>query len=146
MYIKLTSLLFIVTAPFSVANNISIYKWVDENNVIHFSQNHPTTVDSTQVTVEVAYQASPNDLALIEKQDEISQLQKRLATQTSVNSKIMQENCKTAKINLKILDNFDKILTTNNQGEKKVLSPEEKTQQLVLTKKHLNVYCLEEKS
>ena len=58
----------------------------------------------------------------------------------------MQENCKTAKINLKILDNFDKILTTNNQGEKKVLSPEEKTQQLVLTKKHLNVYCLEEKS
>ena len=40
-----------------LAKDIPIYRWVDENNVVHFSQSQPKDDNYTELTTNSSYQA-----------------------------------------------------------------------------------------
>ena len=141
MRIFLLALIFVVYAGTSSAKSISVYKWVDENNVTHFSHRHPINDNYTELKVEVAYQSKPTIEE--ESQEEKTQNAEQLKV-AKENTALIKENCEAAKVNVKILNSFDKILFTDPSGESRILGPEERADQLVMTEKHLEVYCSEQ--
>ena len=64
----------------------------------------------------------------------------RLA-QAEKNKKMFEENCQSAQANQKMLSNFKKVLMQDENGNEKLLTGEEITEQLEINKKHLDIYC-----
>ena len=53
MRIILLALISAVYAGATSAKSISVYKWIDENNVVHFSQRHPISDNYSEIEVQV---------------------------------------------------------------------------------------------
>ena len=130
-----------------IAKKVSIYRWVDENNVVHFSQNQPIGENYSQLTTITAYQkeskkiiAEDSDKKKEEKRvAEYEEEQQRIIAQ---NKETYAKNCQAARLNIKMLNSFNKILFTDPDGKNRVLSDEEKQEQLDLSKKHTELYCV----
>jgi len=123
------------------ANEVMVYRWVDKNNIVHFSQHQPVGNEYTEFLVS-------NQSKLISRADNTgrsSTSTKSLAldkSEAEVPSTInMSEQCKEAKNNLSKLLAFDKLQYTDDKGIKQLLNEKEKQQQLALNKKRTEVYC-----
>ena len=146
MRIILLALISTICAGAASAKSISVYKWIDENNVVHFSHHHPINDNYTEVKVEVAYQANST---IEEEYPEEEQEQEEIPTPEQLklakaNEALIKMNCEAAKVNVKILNSLDKILFTDPSGESRIIGPEERAEQLVQTEKHLEIYCNEQ--
>ncbi|MFD2168109.1 DUF4124 domain-containing protein [Thalassotalea euphylliae] len=140
----LTLSLLSFSAPL-LAQSSTIYRWVDENNIVHFSHEHPDDKDYAVVDVQVSYAPiEPEEASEAEKFFAERQAQQEVAdkaSQIEKNAALIKQNCEAAKINLKILSGFERILYTDPDGNKRLLSNDEKQEQLALSKKHAEVYC-----
>ena len=129
------------------AQDTTIYRWVDSNNVVHYSHEHPNDRDYARVNVKVSYEPTDD---LVEKST-IDELQTKEETEvgkdkaqldiSKQSAEVIKQNCESAKVNLKILSGFEKILYKDPDGESRLLSPEEKKEQLALSEKYAEVYC-----
>ena len=138
MYITLLaqliiSLIIFIAFPTS-AKDITVYRWVDKNNVVHFSQNQP--VSDNYIELKMAdtanISAKESDKKLTTKEVEKTEIEFPLLT---------NEKCKSAKKNVSTLLEFDKIQSTDADGKIKMLSTKEKAQQLAMFRKQAEVYC-----
>lgn len=68
MNIKILSAVVVLISTFTQATSISIYRWVDENNIVHFSHDHPININVSEVTVEVAYKPAAKEINKTEGQ------------------------------------------------------------------------------
>ena len=142
-----------IVAPHSLAKDIAIYRWVDENNVVHFSQNQPIEKKYSQLSIFSQYKSmsrqerialtqeslmAQQDLAAKEEADKVLAANKERELK---NVETFKKNCKAAQLNIKMLNSFDKVLYTGDDGISKVLTPEEKKKQLTLSNKHIDIYC-----
>ena len=144
MRIKVLGCLALVLASSVVASEVSIYKWVDDEGVVHFSHSHPANKEATEVDIQVAYSSSAIDSEKTTEEqkaeDDEENEELRLA-QVEKNKKMFEENCQSAQANHKMLSNFKKVLMQDENGNEKLLTGEEITEQLEINKKHLDVYC-----
>lgn len=144
MNIKILSAVVVLISTFTQATSISIYRWVDENNIVHFSHDHPININVSEVTVEVAYKPAAKEINKTEGQLEKEKKDLLSAEQTAKNTKIIDQNCKAAQANVKILNSFDKISITEADGTSRVLMAKEKEEQLSISEKHVDAYCTTE--
>ena len=126
------------------AQETSIYRWVDSNNVVHYSHEHPNDRDYARVNVQVSYEPT-DDLAVKTdennlKTEEAKDKQAKIDL-SKQSAEVIKQNCESAKVNLKILSGFEKILYKDPDGESRLLSPEEKQEQLALSQQYEEVYC-----
>ncbi len=115
----------------SLANNVTVYRWVDKNNIVHYSQHQPAHDNYTELTmsnVAKKKNESPSANAQEEKNEDI-------AIASSSNK------CEEAKANVRMLKAYDKIQYTDAQGTVQVLTEQEKTQQLQINETKEEVYC-----
>ena len=150
MYKFIPTLCLILLPLTGSAQDTTVYRWVDGNNIVHFSHEHPTDKDYAQINVQVAYapvlpegeDSSFVDQWLAERAAEKaadSELQKARKT-----AELIEQNCRAAQVNLKMLDGFERILFKEPDGSSRLLSPEEKQEQLMLNQKHVEIYCDED--
>jgi len=134
-----TALLAISTLTFA-AEDITVYRWVDEDNVVHFSQHQPLHDNYTEVTMAQVNQprkSTSSETPLLAKEATVAdQINEKFNT-----TKDSKNKCDDAKANIRTLSAFDKIQYTDNDGNVKVLNETEKTQQLEMNKKQEEVYC-----
>jgi hypothetical protein len=123
------------------ANELMVYRWVDKNNVVHFSQHQPLGDEYTKFLVS-------NESKIISRVDDIISpaiSDKNLVldkSEANIPSTInMSEHCKQAKENLSMLLGFDKVQYTDENGLKQLLNKQEKQQQLEINQKRTEVYC-----
>lgn len=116
---------------FSLADSVTVYRWVDDNNVVHFSQNQPSHNNYTELTMSNTVKPK-NDLVAEQPNEP---LEEPLELQPST------EKCEEAKANVRTLKAYDKIQFTDPQGVIQVLSEKEKLQQLEINEKLVEVYC-----
>jgi hypothetical protein len=132
MKTRLAILSVFIVSFTAIAESITVYRWVDKNDVVHFSQNQPENDNFVELTLAhnsaPAKNGQPTELSLKGNADE-TQL---------VN---LQQQCETATANLRTLKAFDKIQYTDEKGTTKVLSDLEKTEQLLLNEKQMELYC-----
>jgi septal ring factor EnvC (AmiA/AmiB activator) len=143
------SIIILAVVSFStnvIAQDISIYRWVDENNVVHFSQHQPKDDKYSQLTTFASYKAESQK---VDQQsspqpsvnDQIAQHEKEQAEIKAKNKEIAESNCKAAQLNIKMLNSFNQVLTTDPDGNSHILSDKEKTDKLALSEKHIDLYC-----
>lgn len=146
------SIFFLVAVTLStnvIAKDIAIYRWVDENNVVHFSQHQPRDGNYSQLTTIASYNAKvkkPSDQkkSMPSVGEQLERHEKEQAEITAKNKEITANNCKAAKLNMKMLNSFSQIMTTDADGKNRVLTDKEKKEQLELSKKHTDLYCKKE--
>ncbi len=127
--------------PMVLADKTPVYTWIDENNVVHYSQNQPVDVQHyNEISVAVAYDSTDPkpDVLLANTESKTPALNQKEA---AARAKLIDDNCKTAQTNLKVLDGFEVIRIKEPNGEERILTPEEKKTQLELSKKHAEIYC-----
>jgi len=131
-----------------IAKDIAIYRWVDENNVVHFSQHQPQNDNYSELTTVASYQARkkelPNSANTASVDEQLSQYEKDKAEVLAKNEEVAEKNCKAAQLNEKTLNSFDSIMFTDSDGKNRALSDKEKKIQLALSKEHISLYCKNE--
>ncbi|WP_019028598.1 DUF4124 domain-containing protein [Colwellia piezophila] len=155
-HISFTSVLFvsalISSSVISLANakDIAIYRWVDKNNIVHFSQNLPLGRDYTELSTVSTF----NALSKAERQTlaEEDKAAKMVADHEKLQDDIMarnkatfEKNCKAARLNIKMLNSLDEIHINEEQSDGSIgtrqLTQVEKEEKLKLSKKHQDLYC-----
>jgi hypothetical protein len=128
-----------------IASDIAIYRWVDENNVVHFSQHQPKDGNYSQLTTVASYKARakelPKDTSTPSVDEQLSAFEKEKEEVIAKNKEIADKNCQAAKLNEKTLNSFETVMITDAEGKNKALSDKEKNAQLELSKKHISMYC-----
>ena len=128
-----------------IAKDIAIYRWVDENNVVHFSQHQPQGENYSQLTTVSSYQAREKELeknpTIPSVDEQLSQYEQEKAEVLAKNKEIADKNCKAAQLNEKTLNSFEVVMISDPDGKSRALSDKEKKAQLALSKKHINMYC-----
>lgn len=131
-----------------IAKDITIYRWVDENDVVHFSQHQPQNSNYSQLTTFASYQARererPKSVPTASVDDQLYQYEKDKAELLANNAEIAEKNCKAAHLNEKMLNSFNKIMITDADGKNSVMSNKEKKAQLAVNKEHISLYCKKE--
>lgn len=151
MYIRYSALVAIfISAMFSTAvpaSDITIYRWVDENNVVHFSQQLPQDDQYSQLSTFASYKAKQlsESKQLPPVDDQLSDYEKRQKEISDKNKAIAIKNCEAAQLNLKMLNSFDKVTTLDANGKNHVLTDDERKAKVVLSNKHINLYCKSDK-
>jgi hypothetical protein len=132
------------------AKDIAIYRWVDKNNVVHFSQNLPRGDEYTELSTVSSYKAlSKAERKTLAEQDTADQKveeQERLIDDVAAKNKATYDkNCKAARLNIKMLSSLDDIHINEEKSDGTVgsrsLTPTEKSDKLALSKKHQALYC-----
>ena len=132
------------------AKNIAIYRWLDENNVVHFSQNLPQGDKYTELSTVSSFKAlSKTERKTLSDAKNATQAiddKEQARDDTTAKNKAMYEkNCKTAKLNIKMLNSLDDVLVNEEKKDGTIgsrsLTTAEKQEKLALSKKHQGIYC-----
>lgn len=116
-----------------------IYKWVDQNNIVHFSEQQPEHDNYTTLQVLGVPQTKQQNS---DKKITVQQTANKKAKQTSPElQKQLNTRCEEAKENLKTLQTYTNVRVQNADGEFSVLSEEGKQQQIIISQKQIQVYC-----
>ena len=141
MYIKTLSLLFVSLVSFNVsaAEKLTVYRWIDKDNVVHFSQSQPKHDNYTEISMSnnKSANAMTNNEGSSENQGSNSD---SFASNNGLND-AKNDQCANARENIKTLEEFKKIQYKDENGKMQVLSDLEKKQQLEMNKKQAEVYC-----
>lgn len=131
-----------------IANEIAIYRWVDENNVVHFSQHQPKDGTYSDLTTVSSFRAKekvlPQKTSPPTIDEQLSKYEKDQAEVLAKNAEIAEKNCKAAQANKEMLTSLDSVLIADDNGKTKKLSDREKKDQLALNEKHIEIYCKQE--
>ena len=139
-HVPVIFLILLLSAKTTYAENITVYRWVDENNVVHFSQHQPDHQQYTELTLANTFSSPRVNKPIDDKPEENS-----AEPEEDNNAQLITENdnkeCSNATENVKTLSTFDKIQFTDADGNVRVLSKKEKQQQLALNQKKIEIYC-----
>ncbi|NQZ87454.1 MAG: DUF4124 domain-containing protein [Colwellia sp.] len=117
------------------ASELMIYRWVDKNNIVHFSQHQPVGDDYTEFLVS-------NQSKIISRADDATTPSMSDKSIYSEKNKIsMSKQCEEAKSNVSMLMAFDEVHYINDKGIKQILNKQEKQKQLNINKKRTEFYC-----
>jgi hypothetical protein len=132
------------------AKEISIYRWVDKNNVVHFSQNLPKGNNYKELSTVSSYIAlsKADREALAEGRSSAKLIEERQEDQDTAiakNREIFQRNCKAAQLNIKMLNSSEAVYISEEKSdgsiENRSLTAEEKIAKLTLSKEQETLYC-----
>ena len=132
----------------AIAKDIAIYRWVDENNVVHFSQHQPRDNNYSQLATFSSYKATQKSKSDRSKNKQVAsvgeqstQYEKQQAEILQKNKLIAEKNCKAARLNIKMLNSFNEISTIDADGKNRLLTDKEEKAQIILSNKHIDLYC-----
>lgn len=154
LLINISALFFSTWAMSSLGGNI--YKWTDENGVVHYEDKAPT--DPAQSTTKVVIHnnqglptrgASPSlgYEALKQKLDKLEAAQKQNSEEEAILQKNKEQkdakanNCENAKRTLAALQERARARIKDRNGEYKVLTQEEKTEEENKLKGQIKELC-----
>lgn len=143
---------FLIPTTVINAKDIAIYRWVDKNNVVHFSQNLPKTDEYTELSTVSSFKALSKKERIVKQEAEQAAIEEQ-AQQVSqeerdiANKELFEKNCKAARLNIKMLSSFEQVLVTETSEEGKsknrALTQKEKEEKLELSKKHVDLYYVD---
>ncbi|PHR80549.1 MAG: DUF4124 domain-containing protein [Colwellia sp.] len=135
----------VIFSTSTIAKDIAIYRWVDENSVVHFSQHQPQNTNYSELTTFASYKAKQQSKNIkspsVDKQLTQQQYEKKQTEILAKNKVIAEKNCTAAQLNLKTLNSFSKITILDSDGISRVLTDKEKKTQITQNNKHVDLYC-----
>lgn len=130
MKVKCIGMLLASVAFLSSATSVTIYRWVDINNVVHFSQQQPEHDNYTELSMSTPARSVTADKEIATNK-----------TETALSIEGSKDKCEEAKANVQTLKTYDKIQYKDADGNVKVLDATQKQQQIEINEKQVEVYC-----
>lgn len=133
---------FLIAVSPVQAAKIKVYKWVDKNGVVTFSEYRPTQDDYVELEIEgdrvVGGKTGKDDYNL-------SSLGRKQVDDNVVNelNEKAVEYCNKAKHNLNVLESFENVRVLDESGQPKVLNEEDIMQQRRLAMRQVELFCNE---
>ncbi|WP_394176753.1 DUF4124 domain-containing protein [Thalassotalea litorea] len=129
-------MLLTTVAAQAIAKDVTVYRWVDKNGQIHYTQHEPIDNEYAEVKIDTPYNKSKPSLMDKSVNTDIGSevVSAKLAKQG-------KEKCVNAKNNLRVLNDFPKVKVTEEDGSTRLLTPLEKQQQLRIAENEVEVYC-----
>ena len=122
-----------------------VYKWVDEQGNVHYSDREPNAVDAEQLRVQSGQQTAERKSAI--EQDKALENQKFQASQAladrqeaQARTEALEKKCAAIQANLKILQENARARTDEN-GEIRYLTPDEINAKKTKFKNQLSEHC-----
>lgn len=143
--ILITLCLAVVFSASTSAKEVPVYRWVDENNVVHFSQHQPKNSEYDKLTTISTYKVQepilpvPDELPPVDKP--LSEVESERDEIIAKNKAIIEKNCEASKLNEKILSSTDRITSQGPDGKNFVLTEKEKKEKVALNRKNIELYC-----
>jgi hypothetical protein len=142
MRLPLLSSVFFIIFSSVFAADISVYQWVDDKGMVHYSHLHPTDIQAIKIEVRSAYPQSKETLKSSSVFSDQSEHSSTTNQQITPKAKTFEKNCKLARENKHTLSSFKNILVQDETGNETRLTSNEISEQLKLTKKNIAIYCL----
>jgi len=127
----LVTLLTLLSLHANANDEVVIYRWMDENNVLHFSQDSPLDVPASTIMVELAYHPQEKRESSEENQSPTNEL-----TKVEKN-----KNCQFAQTNINMLSEYKNISFKDDTGKKRLLTKKEIVKHLVTNQESIEMYC-----
>lgn len=120
----------LITAP-ALTYSASVYKWTDDDGVIHFGDRQPPGQQAESINIRTGSpnsgKRSPSAQERLQKLDEKQQDQaerNQVSAVEEARQKQRKANCETARNNLRVMSSNARI-RVEEAGEQRYLSPEE---------------------
>jgi len=146
LIIQFTILMALILSPFLC--NAEVYKWVDKNGNIHYSDIKPNETSSEKLNIKSSTtnntskdRASPQSSAQTldeKKSKELEAQAERLKTDTQ--KRELSSQCENIKTNLKTLQENSRI-KINENGQIRYLNPEEIEEKKQAYQTQINTQC-----
>jgi len=142
----------IFVIPLSFSSNLQagkVYKWVDENGATHYTEAPPANSESTTIRTQGkdpknAEQAKAKLFKQRESLTEDIDNRAKAGEEAKLDAKsseIKKNNCKTARSNLKILQEHGRIKQKNKEGEYNLLPEEKRQERVQKAKDRIKEFC-----
>lgn len=143
------SLLVLLGLPLAAA--AEMYRWVDSNGQVHYSDSPPPAgAKSTRtiVTPPAAPAAAPaksktwqeKDLEFRQRQAAEAEAQAK-KDKESADAKQKKANCEAARRNLQTLESGQRVATTNAQGEREFMDDTARQKAIEEARRAVNSWC-----
>lgn len=145
---RILMLTLVMAAAPGVAMSASVYKWTDENGVIHFGDRQPNGKQAEKVSVRTGKtQASDSSrptpqerLNSLEEQQAEQSKQEKAAQASEAQRKQRAKNCEAAQKNLEIIRTKSRIRIEEGE-EQRYLTPEEIEQYKTKYEEAISEFC-----
>ncbi len=146
-------LIIILTLALSLTGQTvaaKMYKWVDENGVVQYTQSPPPAGRKATVVKKHSHgvtdqQADENLRGLTDKasnEQKDREFKKEYASADEQRAERLKKNCEIARENLRILQNAPRIrLQSDDGGDASFLTEEQKQQKVAEAQKQINNNC-----
>ena len=113
------------------------YRWKDDNGIIQYTERPPKNRAYEMIKVKTG---GSREVTQVSQEEAVQASQDEAQTELDELAKANERNCKVSKQNLAVLQNLSRIRVTEN-GEERILSPEEKQEKINETQKQIDIYC-----
>ena len=122
------------------ANTVSkvTYKWTDKQGIIQYTERPPKDRAYEKITVSAS---GGEDAISVSIEDAQTDSKKQTDNLLDEVDRANERNCLIAKQNLEVLTKLSRIRVSDEKGERRILSPEEKQVRLDDTQKQVDIYC-----
>lgn len=134
-FTKFAVFCLIAIAGTALAQTQPVYKWTDENGVVHFSEAPPAQAGSVE---RMEMNRTPDPVAETPASETVDPNARDQAIAVNI-----AEECTKAKRNLQVLNTYDNINDYDDQGNATQLSPQQKQARLESTQTYIAQYCEE---
>jgi len=142
----------IIVIPLSFSSNVQagkFYKWVDENGATHYTETPPTNTESTSIRTQGKDpKGAEQAKAKLSKQrealnEDIGNREKagEEANLNAENAEVKKKNCKTARSNLKVLQEHGRIKQKGKDGEFSIMPEEKRQERIQKAKDRVKEFC-----
>lgn len=123
-----------------------LYKWVDKDGKVTYSDQPPPAQQSKQLNLNTGV-ASPPTRSAIERDKEIekgrveAREKAKVASEKERKSEIDQQNCKAARAYLKTVESGVRVSTMDDKGEQVILDDEQIAAERVKAQRAVDEAC-----
>jgi hypothetical protein len=144
--------LFLILLLSATPTIAASYRWVDENNHVHYSDKPPTGHKTAKVLTTppsrseaasdtVAGKTLAERAADLKKSQQDKQKAANQANEKQEMENVDKANCATTRQNLAVLQNSPRIAEYDSSGERSFLSDEQRQERLAKTQQDIEKYC-----
>lgn len=117
-----------------------VYRWVDQENIVHYSERPPKGIKSTRIKTSSGSSSAVKKDSMAAPQSE-QEAKRKLAEASTPNPRKNKEVCERATFNYNLLNERARIKQQDDNGEVRYLSDEEKEEQKKSAKTAMDMYC-----
>jgi len=131
--------ILLFTAMMILASTASagLYKWVDSEGNVHYSQKPPA--NTSFKTIKAPPPAPKSSEPVVKTGNDENDVEKTIKAETAKNQKLREENCEIGKNNLKSYQTFRRI--RDKDGNVRIVDAKERAEKIEAAKQLIRDFC-----